>query len=108
MEIHTFDGENFKVAMEFESWKIGFLRYGDRFRANDRTERHLETDEAFVLLEGEATIIEDETEYVMEKCKVYNVGKGVWHHLVVTPGTTVLVIENSNTSPDNTERRFFQ
>lgn len=108
MEIHAFDGENFKVAMEFEGWKIGFLRYGDRFCANDRTERHLETDEAFVLLEGTATLIEDDTEYIMENFKVYNVRKGAWHHIIVTPDTTVLVIENSNTSPDNTERRFFQ
>ncbi len=108
MEIHTFDGENFKVAMEFEGWKIGFLRYGDRFMKNDRAERHLETDEAFVLLEGKATLIEDDAEYEMEKCKVYNIKKGVWHHIVVSPDATVLVIENSNTSPDNTERRFFQ
>lgn len=108
MEIHTFDGENFKVAMESEGWKIGFLRYGDRFMKNDRSERHLETDEAFVLLEGKAVLIEEKTEYEMEKCKVYNVKKGMWHHIIVTPGTTVLVIENSDTSAYNTERRFFQ
>ncbi len=75
---------------------------------NDRSERHLETDEAFVLLEGKALLIEDDTEYEMEKCKVYNIKKGIWHHIVVSPDATVLVIENSNTSPDNTERRFFQ
>ena len=83
MEIHTFDGENFKVVMEFDGWKIGFLRYGDRFSDYNCEERHLETDEAFFLLEGKAVLIEEGTEYEMEKCKVYNVRKGMWHHIVV-------------------------
>ena len=107
MEIFGYDGENFNVAMSFGEWKIGFLRYGDRFSDYNCVERHLETDEVFVLLDGRATLYEQDIAYEMEKNKVYNVKKGMWHHIVVTPDTTVLVVENKNTTPDNTERRYF-
>ena len=107
MEIFGYDGENFKVAMQFGAWKIGILRYGDRFCKYNCKERHLETDEAFILLEGQAILYEEENCYEMEKNKIYNVKKGLWHHIVVTEGTTVLVVENSDTSAENTERRYF-
>ena len=107
MEIFSYDGENFKVAMVFEGWKIGILRYGDRFSTYNCHERHFETDEAFILLEGQATLYEEDSCYEMEKNKVYNVKKGLWHHIVVKPDTTVLVVENSNTTPENSERRYF-
>jgi len=43
----------------------------------------------------------------MEQGKVYNVRKGVWHHIVLEKDSKVLVIENSNTAKENTERRYF-
>lgn len=106
MEIFGFYGEDFKAVLQFEGWKIGILRYSDRFSDFKVMERHLETDEAFVLLEGEATLFEEENTYKMEKCKVYNVKKGLWHHIVVSKDATVLVVENSNTTKENTERKY--
>ena len=107
MEIFEFNEQGFKVLMQFEGWKIGMLRYCERFSAHNGDERHLETDEAFVLLEGSAVLYEEEKEYVMEKCKVYNIKKGMWHHIVVSPDAYVMVIENSNTSAENTERKCY-
>lgn len=104
MQIYDYTGENFTVVKSFEGWKIGMLRYGDRFTEYKTKERHLLTDECFILLEGEATLYENDKPYKMEKCKVYNVEKGVWHNIVVSPDATVLVVENSNTAPENTER----
>jgi hypothetical protein len=106
MEIFEFYGEDFKAVLQFEGWKIGILRYSDRFSDFKVMERHLETDEAFVLLEGEATLFEEENTYKMEKYKVYNVKKGLWHHIVVSKDATVLVVENSNTTKENTERKY--
>ena len=62
-----------------------------------------------MLLDGSADLyICDEQDeihtYEMEKNKVYNVHKNVWHHIVVGEDTTVLVVENRNTSKDNTEK----
>ncbi len=104
MQIFDYNGEDFSAVMKYEGWKIGFLRYSERFSAFRVLERHNLTDEAFVLLAGSATLYEDRTPTVMEPCKVYNIPKGVWHHIVVSEDATVLVIENSNTSKDNTER----
>lgn len=106
MQIYDYIGSDFKAVMSFEGWKIGILRYSERFSDFKVLERHIATDEAFILLEGEAVLYENETPTKMEKCKVYNIEKGVWHHIVVSEDATVLVIENSNTSKDNTERKW--
>ncbi len=105
IERYSFSGEDFNVMMQFEGWKIGFLRYSDRFSAFTVLERHTATDEAFVLLEGSATLYTDKDSCQMEKCELYNIPKGVWHHITVSEDATVMVVENSNTSKDNTERK---
>ena len=68
-------------------------------------ERHNKTDEVFVLLEGKATLYVENDSVVMEKSKVYNVEKGEWHHIVVSPDATVLIVENSDTSAENTDKK---
>lgn len=100
---HSFDG--FRVMLESGEWKIGLLGYNERFSAFTEMEKHLLTDEVFVLLEGEATLYTDTEQCVMERLKVYNIPKGVWHHIVVSRETKVLVVENRNTSKDNTEKK---
>ena len=106
IEKFRFDGEDFQVAMQFESWKIGLLRYSERFSKFDRLERHLLTDEAFILLNGEAVLYTDTEQVKMEKCVVYNIPKAVWHHIVVSKDATVMVVENSSTCEENTEIKF--
>ncbi len=105
MDILEFHGEDFKVVHEFEGWKIGLLRYSERFKEFCMEERHMLTDEAFILLEGEAVLYAGGVPYKMEMGKIYNIRKGEWHNIVVSETTTVMVVENSNTSKDNTEKR---
>lgn len=106
IDTYTYCDEDFKVLLEYDKWKIGFLRYSDRFSEFKQLERHLETDEAFVLLEGEATLHTETESVSMRKCVLYNIPKGVWHHVVVSEDATVMVVENSNTSKENTEKRM--
>lgn len=106
IESYTYRDEDFKVLLEFEKWKIGFLRYSDRFSKFEQLERHLETDEAFVLLEGEATLYTKTESVPMQKSVLYNIPKGEWHHVVVSEDAIVMVVENSNTSKENTEKRM--
>ena len=105
IEAVTYQGEGFRVLKQFEGWKIGFLRYSERFSKLTEMERHMETDEVFVLLDGSAMLYTDKETCVMEKCVLYNIPKGVWHHIVVSEDATVLVVENSNTAKENTEKR---
>ena len=106
IEVSTFTGEDFLVVKQFENWKIGFLRFSKRFSVFDRLERHLLTDEAFILLDGEATLYTDKESMVMKKNIVYNIPKAEWHHIVVSKDATVMVVENSSTSDENTEIKF--
>lgn len=107
MEIYDFKGEDLKTVMSFEGWSIGLMRYSKRLSADNAVEmhKHNETDEAFILLEGSAVLYENDTPYELEQCKVYNIRKGTWHHIVLSEDTTVLIVENSNTSAENTERK---
>ncbi len=105
MDVIEFKGEDFKVMMKSDGWKIGFLRYSERFAAFGVLERHLMSEEAFILLEGSAILYENFEPHQMEKCKVYNINRGVWHHIVVSEDATVMVVENADTSLENTERK---
>ncbi len=111
IDICKFDGEDFKAVLQFEGWKIGLLRYSERFSKLCVLERHTLTDEAFVLLDGTATLYLREKnntfhQYKMDKNTVYNVKQNVWHHIVVSKDATVLVVENSSTSKENTQKEM--
>ncbi len=100
-------GQGFKVMTEFEGWKIGILRYSERFSRFSEMERHLKTDEAFVLICGSAVLYTDKEKIDMEIGAVYNVPVGVWHHVVVSEDASVIVVENKDTSKENTEKKYF-
>ena len=107
LDIIQYTGEGYKPMVDFESWRVAFLRYAERFdRANiHRLERHMMTDEVFVLLEGEASLLigENAQEISLEKNKLYNVKKAVWHGVIVSKDALLLIVENANTGLDNTE-----
>ena len=109
MERYTYNAEDFKAVFVSMGWKIGLLRYSERFSKLCVFERHLKTDEVFVLLNGNATLfVKDDkgnnAKTEMEQNVVYTIPKGEWHHIVVSRDATVLVVENSDTSKENTEK----
>lgn len=105
IDVYEFNGSGFTEMMRFEGWRIGFLRSAERFSTVEELERHNKTDEAFILLEGSAVLYTDDMQMEMEKCKIYNIKKGVWHHITVSEDATVMVVENSDTSGENSEKK---
>ena len=109
VEIRFYEGDGYKPMIFYEGWKVAYLKYEARFDPNkvDKMERHLLTDEVFVLLEGEGFLIigEDDKVCPMEKNKLYNVKKDVWHAICVTKDALVLIVENAETGLPNTEYR---
>lgn len=103
---YSYNGEDYKAVMQFEGWKIGIINFSERFSRFDRLERHLLTDEAFILLSGDAVLYTETQKTVMQKNVVYNLPKGTWHHLTMSKNATVMVVENSETSNENTEIKF--
>lgn len=107
IEVTVHKDEGFKVMTEYGEWKVGLLHYNRRFSRLGEMERHLLTDEIFILANGSATLYTDRQTLKMEQGAVYNVPVGVWHHIVVSEDASVIVVENRNTAPENTEKKYF-
>ena len=107
IEILDFTEAGYSPVLTYGSWRVAILNYLDKLKRENLTylERHLETDEAFILMQGEATLFigKSTCEYVMEKYKVYNVKKNAWHAISLSPDAKVLIVENADTGKENTE-----
>ncbi|WP_099467009.1 cupin domain-containing protein [Konateibacter massiliensis] len=103
--------EGYQPLVDFETWRVAVLKYCEDVRLeNIKTmQRHMETDEVFVLLKGNCTLITGESgddigkidQIKLEPHKLYNVKKGVWHNHVMDEEGEVLIVENQNTCDDN-------
>lgn len=114
VEIFEHTGEDYKPLIDFNGWRVAILNDAPKFRRETTPylERHNETDEVFVLLEGTCTLYIGDgcgdalgavTLLPMEKKKLYNVKKGVWHNLIAAPGTSLLIVENTDTTKENSD-----
>ncbi len=114
IQIREYQEEGYRPLIYFAGWRVAVLNYLDEIhpaRIADM-ERHLETDEAFILLRGKCVLILggngrqaaglSPCEMVNEK--VYNVRAGVWHTVLLSPDASVLIVENSDTGDGNSEK----
>lgn len=108
LEIYEYTAAGYEPTMNYGEWRVAFMNYSDELDGLYKYERHLLTDEVFVLLSGKVTLVvgEEQTEYKMEKYKIYNVKKAVWHGVVMSPDAKLLIVENHSTSADNSEKFF--
>lgn len=112
IEIKEFNGEGYEPLISFRGWRVAIVNYCDKLREDKlfKRERHLDTDEVFVLLQGDAALhigIEMK-KYPLEIGKLYNVKKGIWHCITMEEGAKVVVIESDDTDDTNTERVFLK
>ena len=58
LDIIQYHGEGYKAMLYYDSWRVAFLRYAERFDKEhiQKLERHLLTDEVFVLLKGKEDV----------------------------------------------------
>lgn len=105
LDVCEFNGSGYKRVMTYKTWCMAFLTRDAEYTKNTYMERHLETDEVFVLLKGTATLFigKERTPVEMEPCKMYNVTEGTWHNIVCSEDASVLIAENSDTDKSNTE-----
>ena len=111
LEITTFDGQGYKPLVDFNCWRVAFLRYLDELDPAriSFVEKHCETDEVFVLLNGQAVLYvgagESEltslSSQVMQPGTLYNVKKDAWHSVVLGRDATILLVENRDTASVN-------
>ncbi len=107
LDVLEYDGDGYSRVVSGAKWTVAALNYAERFdeRSIVALERHNLTDETFVLLSGEATLVvgENAERVRMEPLKFYNVRAGAWHNIFVSRDARVLVAENADTSRENTE-----
>jgi len=103
-------GSGFDTLHTFEGWKVAFITHAEQYGELKIVKRHTKTDEAFLLVKGEATLFTADGDEpldvtALQKEKLYVVKKNTWHHLKVSKDALIIVVENSNTSKENTESR---
>lgn len=113
LEVIEYTGEGYKPLIDCNGWRVAYLRYLDELYPTriEKLERHMETDEVFVLLEGRVTLLMAGNDAAastletvpMQPLKLYNVRKGAWHGVILSRDATILLVENTNTSCDNSE-----
>lgn len=111
IEIIDFVSAGYKPLVDFGAWRVAILKFCDDLKLENIKimQKHLETDEVFVLIRGNCTLFlgkdggrpEDIKSVPMEHGKVYNIKKGVWHNHIMDEDGEVLIVENRNTCDDN-------
>jgi hypothetical protein len=101
----------YQAIIDFETWRVAVLKYYDDLIAENivNMQRHMLTDEVFVLINGSCNLYSAGTGEIpgnieqipMEKHKGYNVKKGVWHAHTLSEDAEILIVENQNTSEEN-------
>lgn len=113
LEITEYNEIGYKPLVDYGEWRVAILNYIDELDLdqNPKLERHMETDEVFVLLRGRTVLymggndaqVTSLTPQVMEPGKLYNVKRAAWHNILMSHDASVLLVENKNTGRSNTE-----
>ncbi|MGA2490845.1 MAG: hypothetical protein ABSF99_11810 [Anaerolineales bacterium] len=111
VEICEFTGPGYQPVIDFGEWRVAILNYLDEIHPEriESMERHNETDEVFVMLKGQGLLFLGEGDRCVDKIhaqglqpgKIYNVKQSVWHTVVLSREGSVLIVENRNTSREN-------
>ena len=109
--IHRHEGAGYLPLVDYGAWRVAVLNFADELRAENitRLQRHNETDEVFVLLAGHCLLLtgagNDSVERIyatdLQTGHIYNVRRGVWHNHILSQDAKVLVVENRDTTYDN-------
>ena len=111
IDITSYEGEGYQPMIDYDSWRVAILRYCEELEIQrlKTMQKHGETDEVFVLLDGNCTLfvggkgdtIEEIDGIAMKPLQLYNVKRGVWHTHTLDKDGTVLIVENKDTSDMN-------
>ena len=112
LETRTHSEAGYRPLVDFGAWRVAVLNFSDELRPEhiNAMQRHNDTDEVFVLLQGRCLLFVGEGDgdaisaiyaQPMAPLTVYNVKKAVWHTHTLSPDSMVLVVENRDTTYDN-------
>lgn len=111
LEIREHTKEGYSPVVDYGGWRVAVLNYSDQLLPHNLNamQRHNETDEVFILLRGRCILfIGDGEEQVtdlfavnLQPLRLYNVKKSTWHTHTLDEDAMVLIVENRDTTYDN-------
>ena len=111
LEVDRHGGPGYLPLVFSAGWQVAILNWEPPIDLANlgEIERHVETDEVFVLWRGRAAIfVKADDEILMEDMQpgvVYTVKRGSWHNLVASADVSLLIVENRDTHLDDTQLR---
>lgn len=113
LQIREYTGPGYAPVVDFGAWRVATLRFIDEMLPDnmEKAERHMQTDEVFILQEGQAVLfigegepgVEKLTAFKMEPFRMYNVRQAAWHTICMSRDANVLLVENRDTSVENSQ-----
>ena len=114
LEVRGYEGTGYQPLIDYDQWRVAILRYCDELLPDQifAMQRHNETDEVFVLLEGRCILFLGEGNDAimsinavdMQPRKLYNVKRGAWHSHTLNNDASVLIVENRDTTIQNSPK----
>lgn len=111
IEVRDYTGPDYQPLIDYGAWRVAIINYTDDLTPDkiNRLQKHNETDEVFVLMTGRCILFigegKDDITQVhavdMEPYKAYNIRRGVWHSHTFSKDARVLIVENLDTTYDN-------
>lgn len=111
MGVHSHTHAGYAPLVDYASWRVALLNYSPELNSQAllKMQRHNETDEVFVILQGKCLLLLGDGDMqisalfgeLLQPGSLYNVRKGVWHNHVLSRDAKVLVVENRNTTFNN-------
>lgn len=111
IDVISYNREGYQPLVDYQSWRVAMLNYCEELEIENinKMQKHCETDEIFVLLEGECTLftggigeeIGELDAIAMEPHQIYNVKRSVWHTHTLNRLGKVLIVENQDTTDIN-------
>jgi mannose-6-phosphate isomerase-like protein (cupin superfamily) len=107
IETYLHEEEGFNPFFIRDNWQVAQLNYtpSQDIYGIDKVERHLQTDEVFILISGSAILIAAEPgdDFFSFQCTcmkigiTYNIPVNVWHNIAMTKDAVLIIVEKSNT-----------
>ena len=107
IQIYGHNDPDYKPLVDYQTWRVALMNYTADLLPEkiNRMQKHVETDEVFVLLAGRCILFlgagDDRVTQVqavdMEPFKLYNVKRNCWHSHTFSEDARVLIVENRDT-----------
>jgi hypothetical protein len=109
LEVYEYVGEGYSPLVLNHDWQTAILNWEPAADASNlnEIERHIQSDEVFVLWRGKGAIVimEEDGLRMVEAIPgtVYNVPIGTWHTIIGDRGSSWIIVENRDTHLHDTE-----